>query len=146
MNPDTLISSRVHASPTSDTPTTGAREQILIVEDDHDVANIMAELLELAGFSVVIASNATFGLAALRTRQFVLVLSDHRMPGQTGVDMLREARAEGLLDGVAALIISADELVGIPWRALRKPVLFDDLRAEMRLAMDARAAGPLAPD
>lgn len=111
------------------------------MEDDRDIANLMAELLELAGFSVVVASDAAFGLAALRTRQFALVLSDHRMPGQTGVDMLREARAEGLLDGVAALIVSADELEDTPWRALRKPVLFDELLAEMRRAIDERAAG-----
>jgi CheY-like chemotaxis protein len=116
-------------------------EHVLIVEDDRDIANLMAELLELAGFSVVVASDAAFGLAALRTRQFALVLSDHRMPGQTGVDMLREARAEGLLDGVAALIVSADELEDTPWRALRKPVLFDELLAEMRRAIDERAAG-----
>jgi DNA-binding response OmpR family regulator len=116
-------------------PTPGHHQQILIVEDDGDIANVMAELLELAGFSVVLASEATFGLAALRTRQFAVVLSDQRMPGQTGVDMLLAARAEGLLDGVAALILSADELSGLQWRALRKPILFEELLVEIHLAL-----------
>lgn len=112
------------------------------MEDDGDLANAMAELLELAGFSVVLASDGTFGLAALRTRQFAIVLSDQRMPGQTGVDMLLAARAEGLLAGVAALIVSADELSGLPWRALRKPIPFADLLVEMRQAMLECAAAP----
>jgi|SRR5688572_18282954 len=118
----------------ADTPITGRHQQILIVEDDGEIANLMAELLELAGFSVVLASDAGFGLVALRTRQFAVVLSDNRMPGQTGVDMLFAARAEGLLDGVAALILSADELSGLPWRALRKPILFEELLVEIHQA------------
>jgi len=123
-------------------PTNGDNRQVLIVEDDRDIANMMAELLELAGFSVVLASDASFGLVALRTRQFSLVLSDQRMPGQTGLEMLYEARAAGLLDGVAALIVSAEELADLPWRALRKPILIADLLVEMRRAMDERAAAP----
>jgi CheY-like chemotaxis protein len=120
--------------------TTGERKQILLVEDDGDNADMMAELLEDAGFVVVVASGAAFGLAALRTRQFALVLSDYRMPGQTGVDMLLAARAEGLLDGVAALIVSAYELTDLPWRALRKPFVFTELLAEVRRAIGGSAA------
>ncbi len=123
-------------------PAVGQHGQVLIVEDDHDIANMLAELLELVGFSAVIASDAVFGLAALRTGQFTYVLSDYRMPGQNGVDMLYEARTEGLLDGVAALIVSADELPRLPWRALRKPILFADLLGEMRLAREECVARP----
>lgn len=111
-------------------------DQVLIVDDDGSLANAMAELLELAGFSVVLASDATFGLAALRTRQFAIVLSDQRMPGQTGVEMLLAARSEGLLDDVAVLIVSGEDLFDSPWRALRKPILFADLLVEMRQAVD----------
>lgn len=146
MNRETLRLSRAHAFPSPSSPAKDDLEQVLIVEDERDIATMMAELLTLAGFSVVIASDAVFGLAALRTRRFRIVLSDHRMPGRTGVDMLREARAEGLLDGVAALILSADELVGVPWQALRKPVRFDDLLARMHQAMDECAAGVRALD
>lgn len=126
-------------------PATGERGPLLIVEDDGDQAEMLADLLELAGFSVVVASNAAFGLAALRTRRFTLVLSDQRMPGQTGVEMLHAARAEGLLDGVAALIVSADDLSGLPWRALRKPTALADLLDAMDQATRA-CAGPPAED
>jgi len=146
MQPETIRFPRVHVPHSTDLLARGDLERVLIVEDDPDIATMMAELLEQAGFSVVIASDAAFGLAALRTRQFALVLSDHRMPGRTGVDMLNEARAEGLLDGVAALIVSADELADTPWRALRKPVLFADLLAHMRMAMDECAAGAAGLD
>ena len=123
-------------------PPNGDRPQILIVEDDAELAELLAEQLELAGFSVVLASDAGFGLTALRTRQFALVLSDQRMPGKTGVEMLCEARGEGLLDGVAALIVSADPLSDLPWRALRKPISFEDLLHEVHRAIDACAADP----
>jgi DNA-binding NtrC family response regulator len=125
-------------SPWSRVNTAVESEHILIVEDDVGVAETLAELLRYEGFAVVTASNAVSGLAALRTRQFTLVLSDHRMPGQTGTSMLYEALASGLLDGVAALIVSADEIKDTPWRALRKPVAFHHLLEEVRRALAER--------
>ncbi|HEY0135965.1 MAG TPA: response regulator [Nannocystis sp.] len=117
-------------------------EQVLIVEDDVDIAELLGELLTQEGYAVTLASNAAQGLAQLRSRRFVLVLSDHRMPGQTGLAMLQEAEREGLLAGVAVLIVSAeaDALRDSPWPALRKPVDFDVLLDEVHRAVVARVA------
>lgn len=111
---------------------------ILIVDDDADLAEVVADVLGRAGYTVVVAPDSVVGLSELHTRRFTLVLSDYRMPGRTGVDMLREADAEGLLDGVAVLLVSADEIVGIPWRVLRKPFLYDELLDEVHRALDTR--------
>jgi DNA-binding response OmpR family regulator len=121
-------------------------EHVLIVEDDIDIAELLGELLTQEGYAVTIANNAAEGLAAMRSRRFVLVLSDHRMPGQTGLAMLHEAEGEGLLAGVAVLIVSAeaDALRDAPWRTLRKPVDFDVLLDEVHRAVVARVV-PEAP-
>jgi len=120
---------------------------ILIVEDDRDIVELLAELLTQEGYRVVTAANAAEGLAALRSQRFTLVLTDHRMPGQTGLAMLHEADGEGLLAGVQVLIVSA-EVEGLrdaPWRTLRKPVDFDVLLEEVHRAVVARVVHEVAP-
>lgn len=112
-------------------------EHVLIVEDDTDIAELLGELLTQEGYAITIAANAVEGLVAMRSRRFALVLTDHRMPGQTGLAMLHEAEAEGLLAGVPVLIVSAeaDALRDAPWRTLRKPVDFDVLLEEVHRAV-----------
>lgn len=112
-------------------------EHVLIVEDDADIAELLGELLTQEGYAIAIAANAAEGLRAMRSRRFALVLTDHRMPGQTGLAMLHEAESEGLLAGVPVLIVSAeaDALRDAPWRTLRKPVDFDVLLEEVHRAV-----------
>ena len=102
-------------------------EQILIVEDEPDIAEMLAEILRQEGYAVRVAPNAAAGLVELRSQRFAMVLSDHRMPGQTGASMLREAADAGLLADTAVLLLSADPPGDLApeWRALRKPVDFD---------------------
>lgn len=120
---------------------------ILIVEDDCDIAELLAELLTQEGYEVVVAGNAAAGLAALRSQPFALVLADHRMPGKTGLTMLREAESEGLLDGVEVLIVSAETegLRDAPWRTLRKPVDFDVLLDEVHRVVVAPVVQDATP-
>ncbi len=122
-------------------------EQILVVEDEPDIAEMLAEIVRQEGYGVTVAPNAAAGLAALRSRRFALVLSDHSMPGQTGVAMLREAEAAGLLEGTSVLLFSAESPgeLGPGWRALRKPVEFDVLIEEVHRGVIARSPGPISP-
>jgi CheY-like chemotaxis protein len=119
-------------------------EHILIVEDDADIAELLAVMLTQEGYSVATAPDAATGLAALRTGRFALVLASQRTPEQPGIPALRAAQAAGLLDRVAVLVINADapDLAGTPWRALRRPVDFDHIIDEVHRAMVARAELP----
>lgn len=123
-------------------------EKILLVEDDSDLVELLAELLRHEGYDVETAADGEQGLAALRAGRFELVISDQRMPGRTGVSMLAEARRAGLLGDAAVLFLTADaedpDLRG--WRVLRKPIDFDVLLDEIHAAtVTARGDQASAP-
>jgi CheY-like chemotaxis protein len=68
----------------------GAR-RVMIVEDDSDERAMLAEVLRELGYTVEIAPNAGVAMALLDDGADVeLLISDHRMPGMTGVELTRE--------------------------------------------------------
>ncbi len=65
---------------------------ILIVEDNAVMANLLQFNLKRAGFDVVTKSNGHSGLEAATERLFDLVVTDHQLPGITGVEMCKGLR------------------------------------------------------
>jgi PAS domain S-box-containing protein len=61
----------------------------LVVEDDSDVGQIIAEVLELDGHSVDLAASGSIALQKIRRRAYDVVLSDVRMPGMDGPSFYR---------------------------------------------------------
>ena len=70
------------------------RGQVLLVEDDNEVAALTREMLNSLGFSVVHASSADAALGALANGRSVdIVLSDIMMPGGiSGLELAREIK------------------------------------------------------
>jgi DNA-binding response OmpR family regulator len=72
--------------------------RVLLVEDDEDDYVLTRDLLA-EGFggrvSVEWASSRTAGLEQLTERQFDVALLDYNLGSETGIDLLREARARG---------------------------------------------------
>lgn len=70
-------------------------ECALVVDDDEQVRTVVTDMLREAGLTVLTAPGAA-GAQAILARQAVdLVVSDMRMPGATGVDLLRWCRRAG---------------------------------------------------
>lgn len=70
---------------------------ILIVEDDTDTADYVTALLETSGYSAVIADSGEVALSEIANAQPDLVLLDLNLPDMTGLDVLRQVRANSLL-------------------------------------------------
>ncbi|MFT6816317.1 MAG: two-component system response regulator PilR (NtrC family) [Myxococcota bacterium] len=71
--------------------------QLLVVDDDRGVRTALRVNLSKAGHSVTLATNVEEALAALRSSPFDLVITDVKMPGETGLALLgriREAWAD----------------------------------------------------
>jgi CheY-like chemotaxis protein len=70
----------------------GGPETVLLVEDEAFVRNVTAEVLESAGYSVVIARSAAEALEKFRgfSTPLDLLLSDVVMPGISGHELARE--------------------------------------------------------
>ena len=115
----------------------------LLVEDDDEVASLVAEMLAQLGYKVTRAASAEAALGALADeRQVDIVFSDVMMPGgMNGVELAREIRRRQpklpllLTSGYAGAAKMVAEAEGV--RILPKPYLFNDLAValgEVRLA------------
>ena len=69
-------------------------KQILIVEDDADIAAIERDYLELGGYAVTIAPDGTTGLDAALHQPFDLLILDVMLPGVDGFTICRQVRAQ----------------------------------------------------
>ncbi len=66
--------------------------KVLIVDDERDFALTLADRLALRGIEARTAFSGAEGLDCLRESLADLVLLDMRMPGLSGVEVLREVR------------------------------------------------------
>lgn len=82
---------------------------VLIVDDYKTMLRIIRNLLKQIGFQNV--DEATDGQSALermRQRQYGLVISDWNMEPMTGIDLLKEVRADELLRPVPFIMVTAE--------------------------------------
>jgi len=92
---------------------------LLLIEDDHRLANMVSEYLELSGFTVRHAANGLSGLKALQDTAPALVLLDLMLPDIDGLEVCRRIRAlPGTLAQTPVLMLTAkgdpmDRIVGL---------------------------------
>jgi DNA-binding NtrC family response regulator len=65
---------------------------ILIIEDEIEIREALADVLKPAGHTVVESGDGERAAALLAERSFDIILSDVRLPGQDGLELLRFAR------------------------------------------------------
>jgi two-component system response regulator FixJ len=68
--------------------------RILIVDDEAPIRALLGEHLQMVGYQVMLAANGSAALETLAAGEFDLVLTDVRMPGMTGLELLRELGAK----------------------------------------------------
>jgi two-component system, NtrC family, response regulator HydG len=66
--------------------------RVMIVDDDRDLAESLAEMLELQGHTVQVASNGQEAVERHRKAEFDITFMDVRMPIMNGVDSFFEIR------------------------------------------------------
>jgi len=67
-------------------------EAILLVEDKPELRAMLRKALEKAGYTVDEAPDGTSAIDKVRNRRYLTVLTDLKLPGASGLDVLREAR------------------------------------------------------
>lgn len=82
---------------------------ILIVDDYKTMLRIIRNLLKQIGFeNVEEATDGTAALAKLHEGEFKLVISDWNMEPMTGIELLREVRADGKLTKIPFIMVTAE--------------------------------------
>jgi signal transduction histidine kinase/ActR/RegA family two-component response regulator len=69
------------------------RARILVVDDDDDVRQVAAALIEEIGYEVMAVGSGEAALQALSGGGFAMLVTDVVMPGMSGVDLARQVRA-----------------------------------------------------
>ncbi|MGC6456855.1 MAG: response regulator transcription factor [Akkermansiaceae bacterium] len=82
-------------------------EHILIVEDEIDIANLVAFNLERSGFQVTIASDGREGLEKVLQEQPSLVILDLMLPGMDGYQVLKEMQRDSRSHAIPVLMLTA---------------------------------------
>ena len=114
---------------------------VLVVDDEPIVRESIRDWLKDAGYQVVTAETGEAALELVKKQDFSVVILDVRLPGRTGISILREVKA--LKPQLKSIIITAypatelaeeaKELGAIDY--LIKPIAPDDLERLIREAL-----------
>ena len=124
---------------------------ILVVEDDHDIAELIALYLEKAGHSVDRLTSGATVMPKLRGRATDLVILDLMLPGMDGLLVCQAMRADTATAGIPIIMLTArgeeaDRIKGLELGAddyVTKPFSPKELVA--RVAARLRRASPTPP-
>jgi eukaryotic-like serine/threonine-protein kinase len=147
-----LTAGSPRAAPYLERPVTAIRRPaLLFVDDEERVVNALRSVFK-DSYRVVTATGAEQALGMIRRERFHVVVSDQRMPGMLGVDLLREIKEIApnsvriLLTGysdLAAIVGSVNE--GEVYRFIHKPWNHEELMATMAEAVTIAIALEASP-
>lgn len=116
--------------------------KILLVDDEAPILKALTRLLQYEGYTIRGTQDPTEVADILRGEEFHLVISDHTMPGMTGIEVLRSARLirpdaiRLMLTGNANLQMAMDAVnQGEIYRFLTKPWDNNELLVTVRMGL-----------
>ncbi len=121
------------------------RAKILVVDDEAAVRESLQEILILDGYDVELADSGEATLKAIKTADYDLLLLDIRMPGMSGIDVLRQVNQ--LLPETKVIMLTAHGTVETAIEALRhgahdyilKPVTAQNILSSVARGLAYRA-------
>lgn len=82
---------------------------VLIVDDYKTMLRIVSSLLKQLGFKNIFeATDGSMALAMLRERDFGLIISDWNMEPMTGLQLLKEVRADAKAKAIPFIMVTAE--------------------------------------
>ena len=115
---------------------------LLFVDDEENVLNALRRIFLDENYTILIASSAQKALEILGKQQVHLIVSDHRMPGMTGAELLKTVREQYpetiriMLTGHADVnSIMGAVKEGAVYKFITKPWNDEDLRLTVALAL-----------
>jgi len=125
---------------------TETKKRVLVVEDEQDVANMIARFLS-SEYDVVVAANGQEGLElAFAEPRPELIITDVMMPKLDGLTMVKRIRERDPNRRTPVIFLTAksapmDLVAGIQAGArhyITKPFQFDDLRKKVRKVLSGK--------
>ncbi len=150
----------MHSTTAATGTTTSPARQILVVEDDRDIAELVALHLAELPAHISQAHDGPRGLAMALSQSWDAIVLDVRLPGLHGLDLCREVRAKtsnvpilmltaraSELDRVLGLELGADDYLTKPFSVLELQARVKALlrRSAITTALQSQSAGPAGP-
>lgn len=116
--------------------------KILVVDDDNNLRETLADLLEIEGYKVYQAGNGTECLDLVSSEFFNVILMDYNLPGESGLDLIRKIRSFNqdsqilMITAYASLNSIMEAMKESVYDFLIKPVDFDYLKRTINRALD----------
>jgi DNA-binding NtrC family response regulator len=118
--------------------------RVLVIDDDTAVRDSMERMLRSAGYTVHTAPSGEEGFSLARGGAFDVILSDMRMPGISGLDVLRKLRDHHVDSGFIIMTgfgtvdtaVEAMKLGAVDF--VQKPFFRDELLMRVRAAAERR--------
>lgn len=112
--------------------------KILVIEDEHKIANSIKKGLEQENFAVDVVFDGTSGYDYAISEEYDLIILDRMLPGMDGVELCQKLRTEQI--HIPILMLTAkgqieDKIAGLDTGAddyMAKPFAFSELLARMR--------------
>jgi len=110
---------------------------VLIIDDEEDIRDVLAEIVALFGYRATLLSNGLDAWKRISSEDFDLIITDLGLPGMDGIELLKKMRTVAIETPV--LIITGvgfeskfEEIAGcLCWDYLQKPFTMDTLRAKI---------------
>ncbi|MEV4703899.1 response regulator [Actinoplanes sp. NPDC049316] len=116
---------------------------IVVVDDDADVRELIETTLQLAGHEVRTVTSGPEALAAVGEARPDLVITDHVMPGMTGLELAQALRADAGTADVPIILLTGTEkyrdLFAVD-RWIEKPFSPAQLRSHVQLLLRRSAS------
>jgi DNA-binding response OmpR family regulator len=112
--------------------------KVLIVEDEHKIANLIKQGLEQERFVVDVAYDGTSGFDFASSEPYDVIILDRLLPGTDGLEICEKLRASGIHIPILMLTAKgqlADKVEGLNSGAddyLTKPFAFEELLARIK--------------
>ncbi len=116
--------------------------KILVVDDDNNLRETLADLLEIEGYKVYQAGTAAECLDICSNEFFNVILMDYNLPDEKGLDLIREIRTFNqdtqiiMITAFASLNAIMEAMQESVYDFLIKPVDFDYLKRTINRALD----------
>jgi DNA-binding NtrC family response regulator len=120
------------------------QERILIIDDSQDVCAHLAEYLRAEGFEVETSTEGAAGISLLESNFYDIVLTDLKMPGVDGMEVLRYLKEHApesiciILTGYGTIKNSVEAIKLGAFDYLTKPVKLDEILITIQRALEHR--------
>jgi len=127
-----------------------AEATILVVEDEHDIRELLVFTLAREGFAVLQADNGPAALEQARDKHPDLILLDLMLPGMDGLNVYKRLQREPDVSGIPVIMLTAkgeeiDRIVGLEIGAadyIVKPFSLREVILRIRAALGRREKKP----